>query len=213
MKRALLLLFCTCFSSLLFAQEGFQIGVRFSPLISTATAIQDDDRSRLDIGQLPRLGYAYGLVGSYGYSENYGLNSGILIVYRGFNAEQADFSNRVRYTAIQIPFGFKMRSNEIGTGNYLKAIFNAELEANVGYKGIETTTGLDPIEVRNPNRMNFFTAGFVIGGGLEKEIEIGLFDIGLSYHNGLLNINNKTNAYADTIIKLSYFSLDMGYFF
>ncbi len=213
MKRVLLLTVCIFFSGFLSAQEGLKIGVRFSPLISFATVIQDDDKSRLDIGQMSRLGYSYGLMGSYGFSENYGLNSGIIIAYRGFKTELADFSSDIRYTAIQVPFGFKLRSSEIGSGTHLKALFNAELEANVGYKGVTQTTGMDPDDIRNPNRMNFFTAGFVVGGGIEQEYDWGTLDFGLSFHRGLTNINNKTNAYEGTIVRINYVAFDMGYYF
>lgn len=213
MKRVLLFTVCTLFAGLLFAQEGLKIGVRVAPLVSFATVIQDDDKSRLDIGQMSRFGYGYGIMGSYGFSENYGLNSGIIIVARGFNTELADFSSNVRYTAIQVPFGFKLRSSEIGSGIHLKAIFNAEVEGNLGFRGITQVSGLDPEESRNPNQMNFLSAGFVVGGGIEQENDWGTIDVGLTFHRGLTNINNKTNGYPETIIRINYVSLDLGYYF
>lgn len=213
MKRVFLLTICTFFAGVLFAQEGLKIGVRFSPLVSFATVIQDDDKSRLDIGQMSRIGYSYGIMGSYGFSENYGLNTGIIIVSRGFSTELADFSSDVRYTAIQIPIGFKLRSSEIGSGLHMKALFNGELEANLGYRGITQVTGLDEVESRNPNQMNPISAGFVVGAGVEQENDWGILDFGLSLHRGLTNINNKTNGFADTIIRINYLSLDLGYYF
>jgi hypothetical protein len=213
MKRVFLLTICTFFAGVLFAQEGLKIGVRFSPLVSFATVIQDDDKSRLDIGQMSRIGYGYGIIGSYGFSENYALNTGIVIVSRGFSTELADFSSDIRYTALQIPIGFKLRSSEIGSGLHMKALFNGELEANLGYRGITQVTGLDEVESRNPNQMNPISAGFVVGAGVEQENDWGILDFGLSLHRGLTNINNKTNGFADTIIRINYLSLDLGYYF
>lgn len=214
MKRVFLLTICTLFAGIIFAQEGLKIGVRFSPLVSFITPINDDDKSRVeDFNQKSRIGYAYGIMGSYGFSENYGLNSGIMIVARGFSQEDADYSADLRYTAVQIPFGFKLRSSDLGSGIHLKAIFNAELEANLGYREITQSTGQEPKEERNPNKMNPISAGFVVGGGIEQENDWGTLDFGLSFHRGLTNINDKERGFEDIIIRLNYVSLDLGYYF
>lgn len=213
MKRIFLLTLCTFFAGVLFAQEGLKIGVRFSPLVSFATVIQEDDKSRLDIGQTSRFGFGYGIVGNYGFSDNYAFNTGIIIVSRGFGQEQADFTSDIRYTAVQVPLGFKLRSSEIGSGIHLKAIFNGEVEGNLGYRGITQETGGDEMESRNPNRMNPISAGFVVGGGIEQENDWGTLDFGLSFHRGLTNINNMENGFADAIVRINYVSLDLGYYF
>jgi len=214
MKRAFLLTICTFFIGILFAQEGLKIGVRFSPLVSFATVIEDSTRARIDLGQTSRLGYAYGIMGSYGFSENYGLNSGIMIVARGFSQEDGDFSADIRYTAVQIPFGFKLRSSEIGSGIHMKALFNIELEGNLGFRAITETVGsTEPQEDRNPNQMNFVSAGFVVGGGVEIEKDWGTLDFGLTFHRGLTNINDKTNGFSDAIVRINYLALELGYYF
>jgi len=160
-----------------------------------------------------RFGYSYGIEGMSVVTENYGLKSGIFISASGFQTELGDFICDIRYTAIQIPFGFKLRSNEIGNGLHLLALFNAELEANVGYRGITQVTGMDEMESRNPNQMNFFTAGFVVGGGVQQEYDWGTLEAGLSFHRGLMNVNDKANGFADTIVRLNYWALDLSYYF
>jgi hypothetical protein len=214
MKKFTLLLLCLSLGIAAFAQEGLQIGFRFSPLISFATVIEDSNKDRLDIGQMPRMGYAYGLVGSFGFTDNYGLNSGVLITNRGFRAEAGDSTSTTRVTAVVIPFGFKLRSNEIGNGLYFRGIFNLDFEINVGYRQrITYNNGDEGRDNRDPKNINPFTTAFVFGGGFEKEYDFGTFDLGISFHRGLMNVNNKDNALQNTIVRLNYVSLDLGYFF
>ncbi len=214
-KRTFLsLIFIFGLGTALMAQEGFKIGLRFSPNIAWATIIESDDKDRVDLGQKSSVGYGYGLMINYGFTENYAINTGAHIVNRSF--ESVDTLNNAvatRYTAVEIPLGFKLRSNEIGSGVHVRGLFGITLDLNTGYKQSVTQASGDVAISRNTDRANIFSTSFIFGGGVEIEQDFGTFDIGLTAHRGLMNVNNRTNGFKDLIVRLNYVSLDLGYYF
>ncbi|MEM6262047.1 MAG: outer membrane beta-barrel protein [Bacteroidota bacterium] len=214
MKNILLTVFAILIILPLSAQEGAKIGFRISPLISFGTIIDDSTQNRLDIGQGSKIGFGFGVVGSYGFTENYGIHTGLNIVYRGFTSDQGGFSSRFRYTTVEIPVALKLRSNAINGGNiHVKGIFGGSIDLNVGFKGVTEVSGTET-ETRSTDNINLFNASFIAGGGIDYILDgVGMFDVVVMYHNGLLNANDKEDGLVNTIVRLNYISLDLGYYF
>lgn len=224
MKRISTLLILILLSSpALLAQEGLKIGLRFAPLVSF-TSITDTNGNSLDGNAVTnKAGFSYGLATTYGFTDNYGIYSGVHIVRKGFDrtdtGDSLSLTQDVVATTVEIPLALRGRSNEIGTGVYLSGLFGVSLDVRAGYRN--RFTGANPTTLapgdgttNNSALINPITASFLFGAGVDWLVDrVGTFNFGVIFHRGLININNQGNFGNEEDIKISYLSLDIAYMF
>lgn len=211
MKKLNIFLLTLCMVSLSYAQEGFKLGLRFSPAITWFTVT--DSSGNVQDGYKSKMGFSTGLLFNYGFTENYAIHSGLRIMMQGTQSEVGIISSNVSLTTVQIPIGFKMRSNEIGSGIFIKGLIGATADVHTAYKYKVTINGTSSETKANDN-VQPFGASFLIGAGIEYEWDgVGTFDFGLSYLHGLTNINRKNKSGWNGQIKPKSISLDLGYYF
>ncbi|MEM6801795.1 MAG: outer membrane beta-barrel protein [Bacteroidota bacterium] len=224
MKRTLLLLLILgCYGSSI-AQQGFSIGLRFSPIFSFASITDDDGNTPVGLETSSKVGLSYGLNLHYGITDNYGFKSGVHIVNKGFKREQMIDAvmavQDIRMTTVEIPLALKGRSNEVGNGLFINGQFGISADFRAGYRN--EFSGVNPIPggtgdsgtSKNTKFLNPLAFTFIFGVGGEKVIDrVGTINFGIIYHQGLTNVNNKDNFMNNENIKIRYISLDLGYFF
>ena len=196
------------------AQEGFSIGLHLSPIISYGTVL-DADKNNIDGLELKgRLGMAYGLVVNYGFTDNYAFHSGVHIVNKGFRSSQGATDPLLyRVTAVEVPLGLKLRSNEVASGVRIKGLFGVSVDVNVSHEAELLGANNDVTTTKDTKRINPLGFTFIFGPGADIETDFGTFTLGLIYHQGLVNVNNKSKSGIDNITRINYVSLDLGYIF
>lgn len=215
-------------ASNLFAQQGVKIGLRFSPIVSFAN-ITDSSNNRVSDDVGTRVGLSYGLMVNYGLTDNFGIQSGIHIVSKGYNRSgvanldtsgTVNFSQKVSMTTVEIPIALRGRSPEIGNGIFITGVFGISADISAGYKnefeGIDPITGAASAEGGTKSGSEFLTPvnlTFIFGPGVELEYDWGLINAGVIYHQGLSNMNNRSNIGNQETIRMNYVSLDLAYFF
>lgn len=213
MRKITLTLGIVFFSLAAIAQEGFNIGLHLSPIISYATVLDAQKNDISTIETKAKLGLSYGLIFNYGFTDNYAFHSGVHIVNKGYNYTQ-DGSESLNYnvTSVEIPLGLKLRSNEVASGVHIKGLFGISLDVNVAHES-EYLDGTTVISTKATDRINPVGATFIFGPGADVVTDVGTFTLGIIYHQGLSNLNNKNKAGNENIIRISYVSLDLGYIF
>jgi hypothetical protein len=199
------------------AQQGFKIGLRFSPIISYASILDSTKSSIPGLDKSAKIGFSYGLLANYGFTDNYAFHTGVHIVTKGYSTSTTTTTTNVKYTSVEIPIALKLRSNEVATGIYIKGLFGISADVNVGFKN--EYTGFNPYTgapgdgtIKDTKYINPFTTTFIFGPGAEWDLSFGVVDLGLIFHQGLMNINNKKQT-GEGIIRVNYVSLDLGYYF
>lgn len=229
MKRIGLLFIAVLFSQNLIAQQGFKIGLKFTPIYSW-TKITVNDEEPKDTTYSGKIGFSYGLLFNYGFTDNYAVHLGMHIVYHGYTADWTasgtDYSDNVTITTLEFPLALKLRSNEFGNGMAIKGLFGGALGLNIAAKS--KSSGSKKANVYN--QYNLPDVSFLIGAGVEWEPgNFGRFDLGISFHQGLMNqyyqnwveaeiIDQNGNTveikpHENATAKISYIALDLGYYF
>ena len=198
---------------------------------STGASISDEVSSR--------AGLSYGLSVNYGFTENVGIHTGLHIVNKGyrrtstFNLDSAvtinNATENVRVTAVEIPLALRGRTNDIGKGIHIVGLFGATVDIHTGYRNQWQEVNLMTYEVNTGgsgqlNRASeyLFPLGlsFIFGGGVDWDIDnVRHLNLGLTYHQGLTNLNSRNSGFqagtkgASENIKVNYLSVDVGFFF
>jgi len=203
-----------CLSVGLFAQEGFKIGLRFSPIFSFGTVLDSTKKDVAGFDKSPKIGLSYGLLINYGFTENYGIHTGIHVVNKGYRGTDATLDSTVnlRVTTLEVPIALKLRSPEIGSGIHIKGLFGVSADINLAMKKLTTINSVET-ESRESNELIPVSASFIFGTGVEWEFDFGMIDFGVSYHQGLTNVNRKKNSGYNGFIRLNYVAIDLGYYF
>jgi hypothetical protein len=232
--------------------DRLRFGVFFAPNLSwmKPTASRSNDRLYDVKSNSSRTGYAWGLMIDYYFTENYGLASGFQLNTTGgrilatFNStmpipneayvKRADFNYRLQY--LELPFHFKVKSDEISSG--LKAFGNIGLSLgiNTSKKATYEVRTVRPIaggnveEVAsgdNEKLIGSFSINPIlfqlnVGGGIEYPIsnKISLYT-GLFFNNGFTpDVTNPTNIkqgyagkFSDGGVRINNFALRIGLFF
>jgi len=214
-----------------FAQEGLKIGLRFSPIISNGQIVDANGNTVAD-DVTAKVGISYGLMANYGFTENYGIHSGVHIVTKGFNRAGGvivdsaiqNIEENVSITTVEIPLGLKLRTGEISNGLHINGLFGLALEITASNRN--RWTGVNPFTYETGASGTFqnrfvtpINLGFIFGAGGEYEInKVGIINFGLVYHRGITNMNRQ-NIYAENTrgftetYRVSYYSLELGYYF
>lgn len=225
-KLVTLLLIAACASGSLFAQSGlsedgkFRFGVQTSPFFSFMGT--NDNQIESDGSN---IGFELGLIGELYISDNlnYAITSGLSLTFNQggtllytrpgviFNdselnevtidslAEGTSVNYKLQY--LEIPFGFKMRTDEFGAGGDIRAFANLP----VFTIGIPTQSRGD---ISGPNaegsKENIskdifpLSLSWGLGGGVEYQVTDAVSLVGgVYYQSGLLDVTNNDGVYTD----------------
>ncbi len=231
MKRISSLLILLMMVSPLLADDfGFRFGLKASPNISW---FRTETRSYDNRGV--QLGYSYGLIVDYDFTDNYAISTGLNILQTGgkmrydwihdHSENGGDGYKTVkhrsfRYRHLEIPLALKLRTTEIGYMTYygmfgigLGFRSNATADDRITLPGGQYLHE-DDIDIKDET--SFIRAGLILGGGLEYSFggRTALL-AGLTFHNGFSNIlegRNPAVPYAPSAHNL-YLELTLGVMF
>lgn len=222
MKKTIATLAFLLIAGVIFAQEGAKIGFRASPLIGWATIVDDSSKTKPEgLETNAALGFSFDFVFTYGFSDNVMLRTGLNIASKNaksttnLSAFNTNLTQRVNFTAIEVPIGFKFRSPEIGDSMYIVGHFGANPEINVQNKVFTDGTVLGvPVssEQVDVDGIRPFTASFVPGAGLDWEFDWGMLEFAVTYHWGLLSYTDP-DKFGGQKSRMNYIALNLGYFF
>ncbi len=204
-----------------FAQNNIRIGLQVSPLIGYATLTDENNNDLTDQNPSTRLGFAYGLVGEFGFTDNYGIHTGVNIVTRGYSYQPGSAAEKLKWraTTVQVPVAAVLRSAPINDNIYIKGLFGVSLDFQVGHavEYLELTNANPPtfntVSSKNTDRINPLGLTFMVGPGVDVDLTTGTLGFAVVYNQGLTNLNNSKNGFLDTRIKSNFIALNMAYFF
>jgi hypothetical protein len=214
---ALTLIALSGFVGRVHAQEGAKVGFRASPLIGWANTVVDSTKTKpTGLANKAGLGFAFDFVFTYGFSESFAFKTGVTIATKTIKSE-IDFlasvaEQKVSFTAIEVPVGFKFRSPEIGDGMYIVGHFGLNPEINVQNKVTTEIPGFPANEQIDVDGIRMITGSFAPGAGLDWEFDWGTLEFAATYHWGLLPYTNPDD-FGGLKSRMNAIALNIGYFF
>jgi len=203
MKKYGFLVILAFLSQTTFGQKGFNFGLNIAPLLSSTR--WDSAKKEIKSADFKsRMGFKGGLMVSYGFAENVGIQTGVDILMAGFKSIYGSITNKYSLTSVEIPLLLKMRTNDLAGGIHAKGYFGGAVGLNVGAKvdasanqfpigaKVDATANQPLIYEQGKNTITghfqpFFT-WFAFGAGIDWDIEgVGMLDIALIYNLGLSN--------------------------
>ncbi|MFT5070255.1 MAG: hypothetical protein ACI8V8_000208 [Chitinophagales bacterium] len=211
MKKIIIAFAFSLFITNSFAQhKKFRFGLQFTNGLSF---LKSDNVNIAD----SKVGYAfgYGLKTEFYFDENYGISTGLTISHPRASRSNSPGVNEVifdttstyandnflvpgiketyKFNYIEIPFTFKLRTNEIGYFRYfgefgLVNSFRVRSRLSLVGSSIENESiskKLAPFDLRS----NFFNASLKVGGGFEYTFsDKTALVVELSFNNGFVNV-------------------------
>ena len=193
--------------------RNFNFGLKIAPAVSWLNA---DQKGLSSDGPLARLNW--GFIGSYNFSENFALVSGFNINSLGgklkfeydenrlLDPSQAQLINgtvksKNRYSELQIPALFQMKSNDMGG---FKIYFQLGFAQGV----FLTAKNGDGESIRSQTRP--FNTSWVIASGIDFPVTGGISLLGqIKYNGGLTNVGKGDFSG----VKASFIELGVGVLF
>ncbi|QNL50022.1 outer membrane beta-barrel protein [Olivibacter sp. SDN3] len=175
--------------------KRMSLGITFSPNVSWLRYGDVDVE-----GTKAKMGYAYGLLADFAFSENYYFSTGFLI--NTLNAEARRYTtvpeNQQRFVEVndyrlqyaEIPFGVKLKSTQRYYRSYYGLFgFTAGIKINAKQE-VTAENGTLLQESRNlKGRADLFRLGLQVGGGVEWQLDHNLrLMTGLSFNNGFTRV-------------------------
>jgi hypothetical protein len=180
---------------------AFRIGINVAPGIAWMKANSNNLTSKGS-----RFGFLYGLITEYYFTSNYGICSGIDVMYDGGNitdnTNKEFYINDLKYKLqyIEIPITLKMRTKEYGYLSYfaqfgLGGSYNMKAKADNEVTKTGSTPPVNGYPLNEVNKdvtgdnINMFRASFIVGGGFEYSLTGNTKAlVAVSFNNGLTNI-------------------------
>lgn len=176
---------------------GFRFGLKVSPNISWFRSETSGFENK-GVG----LGYTYGLIFDYYFTENYALTSGLNFVRTSARLKYPDvFDNKevtmrrdYRYRFLEVPLALKLSTAEMGYFTYYGKFglamgfrTSALADERVFYPDGSVFDPNERIDVADESK--FFRAGLLLGAGTEYRFggRTALL-AGLTLHNGFSNV-------------------------
>lgn len=163
-----------------------------------------------------KFGSQYGLATEFYFTDNYGLATGVNIVYNGGKLNNKDAAlkniyNEIKYKLqyLELPLSLKMRTNpgflsfygQFGLG------LSFALNAKGDYK-MKNNVKKEDDDLKND--VNIFRGGFVVGGGVEISLGGSTTALaGVTFNNGLSDILKGKDFKSIN----NYISLNLGILF
>ncbi|MDB5012892.1 MAG: hypothetical protein JWQ25_1094 [Daejeonella sp.] len=155
-----------------------------------------------------RTGFTYGVLGDFGFSDNYYFSSGLVVTTVNANVKsiaspvQPNAVYKIQY--LEVPLTLKLKSNEIQNRKFYGQF---GLDANVKLGAKQEVEGNKDVDISK--NVNLFRLGLIIGGGAEWKVAQNMSILtGLSYNNGFTDVFDGSEK-----AKNSYVSLNLGVFF
>ena len=149
-----------------------------------------------------KLGFAYGLLLDYGFTENYAIGTEFSIITQNGGIKSSPNDGEVHMQYIAVPIYLKLKTREFGKFRPY-ALFG--LDNNIKLDGYTKING-----TINRDNFYFIREALLIGGGTQYSLggETSLF-AGFSYSKGF------TNTYSDdnNSFKNEYIALNIGIMF
>ncbi len=203
------------------SDQKFHFGLKASPSLAW---ISSDSKGFVSNGS--KLGFTYGLITEFNFSDHYAFATGIDITYRGGNSKYSFSLNdstsvvETKYSLqyIEIPLTLKLKTNEIGYFTYflqfgLAPGFNIRSRAD---KKTTTQVGSHPAvssedtDVDISSTINNLNVSMIIGGGVEYTLSGSTVLLaGISFNNGFLDIIDGDAIKANS----NYLGLTIGVLF
>jgi opacity protein-like surface antigen len=171
------------------------------------------------------LGFTYGLITEFTFSDSYAFATGIDVSYRGGSSK---FSDKVFDTTrvvetdytlqyIELPLTLKLKTNEIGHFTYFLQVglspgYNirsrADAKTTKNINSYTTVTEEDDQDISES--INNFNLAMIIGAGLEYTLSGNTVLLtGITFNNGFLDIIDSENIKANS----NYLALTLGVLF
>lgn len=176
----------------LVAQEGISFGIRISPTVTYGRQFFGDVRDETQAVS-SRLGVNGLLFGHYGFTDNFGIVTGLGLSHRavGNFIEWNDTAitslttpaAKLGLTYIEVPLMIQLTSFDLGGGWYLKGQAGVSLDilAGASFKGAQTLRYSERIQPIGASAIGTFGAEWDLFGS-------GYLDFGVCYHHGLTNV-------------------------
>jgi Outer membrane protein beta-barrel domain len=156
------------------------------------------------------LGIKIGLVGDYRISESYSLTGGLNFHFNTGGKLQytnpgrqwsqnglpdsvmpSNTTLKFNLTYLEIPMGFKMRTQQFGDFRYFAELPIITLSFNTASSGTITGTSFDQDRIDILNQVRFFNLSWGMGAGLEYQISSGTTLVGgLYYNKGFVDVTS-----------------------
>ncbi len=200
---------------------GFKLGLTANPTFGFGKI--DEGK-----GNGVALGFSYGLIGDFNFSENYSFSTGLMIttinskVTKLFNQSSLssmfpqpapsyidlDYKYKMQY--IEIPLTLKLKTANIQGVRWFGQ-FGLSNGIRLSAKGdFEMAGGTSQSNVNWSDRTSVYRAAMIIGGGGEFELSGNTnLLLGLTLNNGFTNLSSDSSEK----IKNHYVGINLGVFF
>ncbi len=158
-------------------EKKFNFGLKIAPAVSW---LSSDEKGVSGDGPLGR--FNWGFIGAYNFSPNFAFVSGFNINTLGgkLKYDATGVSAKSKYSELQIPVIFQMRSNEI---SFLKIYFQIGLAEGV-FMSAKDAEGESIYSQTRP-----FNTAYIIASGVDFPLKGGIDLIAqIKYNGGLTNI-------------------------
>lgn len=215
MKKIFTLLFILLVTVGAFAQN-FHFGLKVAPSI---TWVKPDTKPYSSAGV--DVGFNYGIITDFGFTENYSFSTGIDVSYKGGCLDYVDTittsTTDYRLQYIEIPLTLKMRTNEIGYITYfgqfgfapgINLRARADITSTTTVNNTTTIINLEDEDIKDD--INVFSTSMIIAIGMEYSLGGKTsFMAGFTFNNGFIDILDDKDSKAIT----NYLALTLGVLF
>lgn len=159
----------------------------------------------------------------YFFGQNYAFSSGLQLVGKGgtisyFNeSDQKRYEQKIGIQYLEIPVTVKLFTNDVATDTKLYFQLGGSLGGAIAGKINGNKRFTDPVTGNENKALDYVIlpdAAVLLGFGAEYQLgQSTKVFAGLSYHRGLLNIDNyfeDERDFSDVTLKNSEFALDLG---
>lgn len=210
MKKLTLIALLLVVTSTAFAQ--LEMGIKITPSIAGNRIIAPKEYGFEKEGGNFRFGF--GVIGDYYFTESAAFSTGLAFTGKGGSISYLNNNVRtieeISLQYLEIPLTVKLFTNEVAPD--MKIYFQTGLSLNPRISAKVNGEKLDQNDDKYTKRFNVLDTDVILGSGLEWQLgESTKVFGGLSYHRGLLNIDdyhkNKSNKIE---IRNNVVSLDLG---
>lgn len=210
MKKLTLVALLLVLTSTAFAQ--LEMGIKITPAIASNRVIAPKDLGFEKEGGQFRFGF--GVIGDYYFTDNAAFSTGLSFTGKGGSISYLE--NNVRLVEeislqyLEIPVTVKLFTNEVAPD--MQVYFQTGLSLNPRIAAKVNGEKLDQNDEKYNKRFNVLDTDVILGSGVELQLgESTKVFGGLSYHRGLINIDDHHQDRSDKIeIRNNVVSLDLG---
>ena len=224
MKKALLaLLFSVAALGTVSAQV--EIGLKISPSITNLRADSPDGDELTDANSKISLGG--GLIVDYFFGQNYAFSTGLELVGKGGKVSYFDgrsgtgngqrYEQKIGVQYLQVPLTVKLFTNDVATDTKVYFQLGGALGGAIAGRVNGDKYYVDPTTAERTKAVKHVIipdANLRLGAGIERQLgQSTKMLVGVSYHRGLLNVDNYFEdklGIKNAELKNSEFALDLG---